>query len=125
MKEEQLDKTLREVLWDHKKWVESDGESGDRLILNGADLRLMVLYNANIEGISISVEQLGRIYYYDKKSDKIGDHVFSIIKKEVSDTDNFDTLYNFVISEHIEEDVWDAISIKIKELICKKNENKK
>ena len=48
MNEKQLDKTLRELLDNHKKWVESNGESGERLDLSDAYLSGVDFYCADL-----------------------------------------------------------------------------
>jgi uncharacterized protein YjbI with pentapeptide repeats len=45
--------TFAQKLADHKLWVESDGDKGERLVLAGADLRNSNLKGADLRGAEL------------------------------------------------------------------------
>lgn len=68
MNDKQLNKTLREVLENHKKWYITRGRKGERLDLSKADLREAYLCSANLGGADLSDADL---YMADFKSSLI------------------------------------------------------
>lgn len=55
-------KPLREILEDHKKWIESSGREGTIADLKGADLREVYLKGYNLERIDLREASLQEAY---------------------------------------------------------------
>ena len=58
MNENQLDRTLRENLALHKKWVDSEGKEGEQLDLSGCELADVILVGANLRHAEMSFTNL-------------------------------------------------------------------
>lgn len=58
MKEEQLDKTLRELLDNHKKWIENEN-GGEQIDLSNCDLT-----EAKLTGVNLCVADLKEANFY-------------------------------------------------------------